>query len=106
MISFQDQPQQSHTVNMNTRTYNQSEPAVGRGKLICQYRWLFYGKSLVADYDPINDDRGSLARGYEPTSKAMHAASKTNRFKWKRIAFHGFSFRIWNQSSRCSSYEY
>ncbi|CAF1446970.1 unnamed protein product [Adineta ricciae] len=53
-----DQPQQSHTINMNTRTYNQSEPAVGR----------------VADYDPINDDRGSLARGYEPTSKAMHAA--------------------------------
>jgi len=29
----------------------------------------------VADYDPMNDDRGSLARGYEPTSKAMHAAS-------------------------------
>ena len=32
--------------------------------------------SSVADYDPLNDDRGSLARGYEPTSKAMHAASK------------------------------
>jgi hypothetical protein len=31
---------------------------------------------LVADYDPMNDDRGSLARGYEPTSKAIHAASK------------------------------
>ncbi len=29
----------------------------------------------MADYDPINDDRGSLARGYEPTSKAMHTAS-------------------------------
>jgi len=29
----------------------------------------------VADYDPMNDDRGSLARGYEPTSKAMHATS-------------------------------
>jgi len=30
----------------------------------------------VADYDPMNDHRGSLARGYEPTSKAMHASSK------------------------------
>lgn len=44
----------------------------------------------MADYDPINDDRGSLARGYEPTSKAMHAASKINLFKSKRIVFHVF----------------
>jgi hypothetical protein len=36
---------------------------------------FFYCIFLVADYDPMNDDRGSLARGYEPTSKAMHAAS-------------------------------
>ena len=35
---------------------------------------------LVADYDPMNDDRGSLARGYEPTSTAMHASSKYLRF--------------------------
>ena len=48
--------------------------------------------SLVADYDPLNDDRGSLARGYEPTSKAMHAASKKSILfdtdelnRWRRV---------------------
>ena len=32
---------------------------------------------VVADYDPMNDDRGSLSRGYEPTSKAMQSTSKS-----------------------------
>lgn len=31
----------------------------------------------VADYDPINDHHGSLAHGYEPTSKAMHKFDAT-----------------------------
>jgi hypothetical protein len=31
---------------------------------------------IVADYDPINDARGSLSRGYEPTSKPMQSTSK------------------------------
>jgi hypothetical protein len=31
---------------------------------------------LVADYDPLNDDRGSLSRGYEPTAKTMQSTSK------------------------------
>lgn len=30
----------------------------------------------VADYDPLNDDRGSLSRGYEPTAKIMQSASR------------------------------
>ncbi|CAF1400655.1 unnamed protein product [Adineta steineri] len=54
-ILAQDHNQQS---DVNNRNFNPSGPTVGR----------------VADYDPINDDRGSLARGYEPTSKAMHAS--------------------------------
>ncbi|CAM4870248.1 unnamed protein product [Rotaria socialis] len=41
--------------NGSNRGYTLSEPRVGR----------------VADYDPLNDNRGSLSRGYEPTSKAM-----------------------------------
>lgn len=41
---------------------------------------------LVADYDPLNDDRGSLSRGYEPTSKSMQSTSK---FK---IKFFGYYF--------------
>jgi hypothetical protein len=46
----------------------------------------------VADYDPINDDRGSLARGYEPTSKAMHTASTYITFSVKNdiILFNSF----------------
>jgi len=31
---------------------------------------------IVADYDPINDARGSLSRGYEPTSKVIQSTSK------------------------------
>jgi hypothetical protein len=31
---------------------------------------------IVADYDPINDARGSLSRGYEPTSKSIQTTSK------------------------------
>ncbi|CAF3970562.1 unnamed protein product [Adineta steineri] len=54
-ILAQDHNQQP---DVNNRNFNPSGPTVGR----------------VADYDPINDDRGSLARGYEPTSKAMHAS--------------------------------
>jgi len=41
--------------NGSNRGHTTSESRVGR----------------VADYDPINDARGSLARGYEPTSKSM-----------------------------------
>ena len=29
----------------------------------------------MADYDPMNNKRGSLARGYEPTTKILHATS-------------------------------
>lgn len=41
--------------NNSNRTINSSETKVGR----------------VADYDPLNDDRGSLSRGYEPTAKSV-----------------------------------
>jgi len=54
----EDDNQQSNGNNTNNKGLNTSEPSVGR----------------VADYDPMNDHRGSLARGYEPTSKALHAA--------------------------------
>ncbi|CAF3669481.1 unnamed protein product [Adineta steineri] len=45
----------SHSNNGSCREQISSELRVGR----------------VADYDPINDDRGSLSRGYQPTSKAI-----------------------------------
>jgi len=45
----------AHDNNGSNRGYIPSELRVGR----------------VADYDPINDARGSLSRGYEPTSKSM-----------------------------------
>jgi hypothetical protein len=58
-----DNNQKSNENNdSNNRVLNKSEPTVGR----------------VADYDPMNDDRGSLARGYEPTSKAMHEEFEIN----------------------------
>jgi len=53
----QDDDQPSNGNNTSNRGSNTSEPRVGR----------------VADYDPMNDARGSLARGYEPTSQALHA---------------------------------
>lgn len=53
----QDFHQQQSYQNGNNRNQT-SETAIGR----------------VADYDPLNDDRGSLARGYEPTSKAMQSS--------------------------------
>jgi hypothetical protein len=43
--------------NKSNRGLTSSEPRVGR----------------VADYDPLNDDRGSLSRGYEPTAKTMQS---------------------------------
>lgn len=52
----QDIHNQQQYQNGNNR-HQTSETAIGR----------------VADYDPLNDDRGSLARGYEPTSKAMQS---------------------------------
>ncbi|CAF2149947.1 unnamed protein product [Rotaria magnacalcarata] len=55
----QDNCQPSNGNNTNNRGLKTAESAVGR----------------VADYDPMNDDRGSLARGYEPTSKAMHTTT-------------------------------
>ncbi len=51
---------------------------------------------LVADYDPMNDDRGSLARGYEPTSKALHATSTyiTLSIKYNILLFYSFFVTI------------
>ncbi|CAF0849293.1 unnamed protein product [Rotaria sordida] len=49
--------------NGSNRGHTSSEPRVGR------------------DYDPINDNRGSLSRGYEPTSKAM----QTTKFEVNQI---------------------
>ncbi|CAF0804890.1 unnamed protein product [Rotaria sordida] len=58
-VLAQDNNQQPSGNNTNNRGFKTSEAAVGR----------------VADYDPINDDRGSLARGYEPTAKVMHSTT-------------------------------
>ncbi|CAF1325548.1 unnamed protein product [Adineta ricciae] len=59
----------SNDNNGSMSKYNSSELRVGR----------------VADYDPINDDRGSLSRGYEPTSKAMqnikYDTNQNNNYK-------------------------
>ena len=45
-----------------------------------QFCISFFLGIIVADYDPINDDRGSLSRGYEPTSKAMQNTSMFTLF--------------------------
>ncbi|CAF1246702.1 unnamed protein product, partial [Didymodactylos carnosus] len=42
----------------------------------------------VADYDPLNDDRGSLMRGYEPTSKALHATKFESQGASKSNVYH------------------
>ncbi|CAF0754274.1 unnamed protein product [Didymodactylos carnosus] len=42
----------------------------------------------VADYDPLNDDRGSLMRGYEPTSKALHATKFEPQGTNKNSVYH------------------
>ncbi|CAF2502488.1 unnamed protein product [Rotaria sp. Silwood2] len=55
----QDNSQQPSGNNTNNRGLKTSESAVGR----------------VADYDPMNDNRGSLARGYEPTAKPIHSTT-------------------------------
>lgn len=50
--------------------------------------------SSVSDDDPLNDHRGSLARSYEPTSKAIHATSLFTPNPLEKIffSFHWFSF--------------
>ena len=80
-ILFSDQSQQQSNGTM--KSYSTSgEMSVGRGefRFSSSSRFVFDDRILVADYDPLNDDRGSLARGYEPTSKAMQSTSQLTRF--------------------------
>lgn len=64
--------------NVANRGCTISEHRVGRGKFINLLFILQLFSFLVADYDPLNDDRGSLSRGYEPTSKSMQSTSKSS----------------------------
>jgi hypothetical protein len=92
-LCFEDihQHQHQHPAQQKLNGSNRAEPTVGRGKCLlpvcsCLCLCLTRSRSIaVADYDPLNDDRGSLARGYEPTSKAMHAASKFRPHKIRHV---------------------
>lgn len=49
---------------------------IGRGKSNSHSSLRSPVRSLVADYDPINDHHGSLTHGYEPTAKGLQGMSE------------------------------
>lgn len=90
----QHHQQGSSSQTNSMRNVPSSEATVGRGLFkVFSSIFIDLARFVVADYDPLNDDRGSLARGYEPTSKAMHATSQSF-FAFLDISRKNSNFRI------------